>query len=346
MQLVVHFSAKKPETRLKRERGYYSDSDSEESIVEHAVEYKKKAFECMKCGEVFEKSDATCRWHSGTYSLLFSEQVPESPANNVSKLDSSYDVTQHLHTEERRQWTCCGEKIRTSVGCVTGNHQVNSRSDETLDQKLVSLFSSNTALEPLEIVAKPTAAANPANPMDNGDEDQDLQFIGRAQLLGNANPQGTVELTPVLAQKKCFALNESTTHSLESILFLRGPGVQYLESDCDAELLITVGFNSNVKLHLIRLLALDVSHAPASIRIFINKAARINFDNAASIKPDQEFELDDTNYAHQNIAILKLQASKFTLVETITLHITKNIGDEATTIIQALHFIGIAPNVR
>lgn len=350
MQLVVHFSAKKPESRAKRERGYYSDSDSEEEGWTQVAVPKKKAFECVKCGEVYEKNAETCRWHSGTYSLSFAQEVAECPSNNTALIDSDYDGLQHLHTEEIRQWTCCNDKNRSAVGCVSGTHQASTRTEQTFDQKLISFFTSNAALEAPSISTINSATANnaaaPAN--NDDDEDDDVQFIGRQRLLGNANPQGTVNLGPVMNAKKCFALNESATHSLESILFGRGiaPGIQYLESDCDAELLVTVGFNSNVRLSLIRLLALDVPHAPASVRIFINKAARINFDNAATMKPDQEFTLDETNFTEENVAVLQLQASKFTLVESVTLHITKNIGDEPTTIIQRLNFIGVAPNVR
>jgi hypothetical protein len=347
-QLVVHFCEVQPEKRAKRERSGYSSDSSDDYEIEHHEEKKRKVHRCLKCQGAFEKPDSNCVHHSGTFSLLMLDSKPEVPVNDATEIDPNYQTGQHSRTEAVREWTCCGQRNRLSPGCVTGTHLMDPNEDSSLDQKLVSFFSSNSALEPPAIKAKLAAATRPANANHqgaDGEEDDDVQIIPRAAILGNPNPQGTVSLNPIVEKKKSFCLNESVDHPLESIFWNPGVGVTYLESDCDAELLITVGFNTNVKLHLIRISAINILQAPAHIKIFTNKSGRIDFENVGATKCDQEFELQESSY-HDNVAFLQLQASKFTLVESLTIYVSRNLGDCPTTVISRINLVGKAPNVR
>jgi hypothetical protein len=357
-QLVVHFEAMRREKRAKSERMGDGDSDSEEEYMNRVEEVKKKALECERCGGVYERGEASCQFHPGTWSLRYAETRKAIPMNDALEVNPEYERESCMTMVSEREWTCCSQKSRLSAGCTSGKHTINHLFEHTLDQKLESFFSSASALEAPEIADKQVsaiAARAPANQNGNdlnndgdeeADDDDDVQIIGRRRLLGNANPQGCVNLNPILHSKKCFCLNESIDHPLDSILFTHGAGVTFLQSDCDAELIITVGFTSNVKLHLIRISVINLHQAPSNISIFLNKSGRINFDNASSMKPDQVFELKEDSFLDQTTAILQLQASKFSLTETVTLYISSNLGNSDTTVISSINFVGAAPNVR
>jgi hypothetical protein len=345
-QLVVHFSAKKADKRRLRSE---FDSDSEDEDISKPEE-KKKAYRCSRCGETYPESRAEgCAWHKGVYAVKFTDSIVEVPHNDPSEFDPSFNAEEHLTKPDIREWSCCGEKLQYGPGCTSGDHQRDKHSDETLDQKLVTLFTGSHPLEPLALApmsntngqAVPVPIPNAAGA--NMDDD-DVQFIPRANILGNADPQAVVSLNNVLLAKKCFCLNENPNHTLESILVPNG-GVTYLQSDCDAELLITVGFSTLVRMNAIRFTVPNVSQAPACIKIYANKSTSINFDNVATMKPDQTAELKLESFM-DGTASVQLQAFKFTKVDTLTLYISSNIDDMDTTCISRLVFVGAAPFVR
>lgn len=89
-----------------------------------------------------------------------------------------------------------------------------------------------------------------------------------------------VQLTPVcvcvqiclnslLDKTRCECLNEADDHPYSHAL---SPGsVQYLESDCDEQLVISLSFGQPVKLHTLQISGPDNGHAPKSIRLFTNQ---------------------------------------------------------------------------
>ncbi|CAG8509145.1 16899_t:CDS:2 [Funneliformis caledonium] len=111
----------------------------------------------------------------------------------------------------------------------------------------------------------------------------------------------------------------------------------YLESDVDEQLLISVPFNQAVKIHSLKIVAKDIEHAPKTIKIYANRL-NIGFDEVDSIKETQTLELDETHYEEN--AIISLRFVKFQCVTNISLFVQDNLGDEETTIIKELHFIG------
>lgn len=343
-QLIVEFDEPKPEKRPKRQRFGDSDDSSDDEYMVRSEEKKRRFYICSRCGSKFEKMDAICSYHPGTFSVLMTDSVLEIPSNSAVAVDGDYEQGLHTRLETVREWTCCKQRSVLSGGCTSGTHAINHLADASLDQKLVSLFSSNAALETPAIATIAPAEA-PAPPNAANDDDDDVQIIGRGQLFGNDNPQGTVSLNRIFHNNKCFCLNESLDHPLSSILFAGGAGITYLESDCDAELIITVGFTSNVKLMLIRLSVLNLPQAPANIKIYINKAGRINFDNVSSTKHDQEILLEESSF-QDNIAVLQLSPAKFHMVESVTLYISSNLGNIDTTVLSTLSFIGVAKHVH
>lgn len=179
---------------------------------------------------------------------------------------------------------------------------------------------------------------------NNNDDDDDVVAIDRRQLLGNASRTAVVSLNPLLNAKKCFCLNEHPQHTLEQTL--RAAGANYLCSDCDPELIITVGWTSIVKVQFIRIYTTNLYAAPATVKIYVNKSNEINFDSVGDYTPDQSFELTEDAYLEGSTAVLQLQVSKFTRVQTLTIYVSNNLGNEESTIIGRITFMGQAPNVR
>jgi len=107
---------------------------------------------------------------------------------------------------------------------------------------------------------------------------------------------------------------------------------QFVESDCDEELLLKIPFTGNVKLKgLIIIGGEDESH-PSRIRLYKNRP-NMNFDDV-NIEADQEFEvMRDPNGTLEYI----IKIVKFSSVYHLTIHIPKNFGNETTKV----YYIGL-----
>lgn len=340
-QLVVRFKVDNRSNRSKRERSEYDDSDEEEELVSE-VKPAAPTMQCSRCGEISETKKDGCFYHPGAYLEVISDNVALNVANDPTEIDPNYEPAEVMEVRRSSRYSCCGNFERFSQGCVETSHTLTRSSKLPLDQKLVSLFTSATALEPPSV--DPKAVAPAANRPGAAEDDDDVQIIGRDRLLGNANANGTVNLAPIAVTQKTFALNESRQHTFMNALGIT-PG-SHLESDCDAELILATGWTTLVKPQSISIRAhTDLQQAPSHIKIFINKQAQINFDNCNDLKADQEFTLTEESYVN-DVATLQLTARLFTKVSSLTLYITGNLGDMPTTTIRRIVFTGMAPNVR
>lgn len=129
-------------------------------------------------------------------------------------------------------------------------------------------------------------------------------------------------------------LNESDDHKLAHALNPKGG---YLESDCDEQLIITIAFNQQMKLHSLRLYA-EGPKAPKCIRLFANLPTSIDFDSAEGMAAIQEVELTEDDMKPGNL--INLKYVKFQNVLSVTMFVKNNQGDEETTQIDRLGFIG------
>lgn len=341
---MVSFKVDTRSARPKRERSEYDDSDEE---VEFIREVKPAAhtMQCSRCGEISEAKKDGCFYHPGAYLEVVSDNVGIVVANDCSEIFPDHGQPDMQETRRSSRYSCCGNFERFSHGCVETSHTLTRPSKLPLDQKLVSIFTSTTALEPPKVDPKAPKPAQPgARHAAAGEDDDDVQIIGRDRLLGNAAANGTVNLAPIAVPQKTFALNESRQHT-----FMAALGIQagsHLESDCDAELILATGWTTLVKPQSISIRAhTDLQQAPSHVKIFINKQAQINFDNCNDLKADQEFTLTEASYV-DDVATLHLTARLFTKVSSLTLYITGNLGDMPTTTIRRIVFTGMAPNVR
>lgn len=343
-QLVIHFKSEASSRRSKRERSDDEDSDEEELVSEDAHR-DIPAIQCSRCGKAIETKTEGCFYHPGGYLEVASNEYTLRFKNDVTEIAGDEEIPEMTELKTAKRYSCCGEYDRFSRGCMETSHIPSHSTKAPLDQKLISFFTSSASLEPPTVDPKQVAQQvnQAAAPVAAGDDDE-VQIIGRDRLLGNANANGTVNLAPIAVPAKTFALNESLHHTFGAALGISAGS--HLESDCDAELILATGWTTLVRPQTITIAAhTDLLQAPSNVKIFINKQAQINFDNCNDLKPDQEFTLTEDSYVN-GVASLQLTARLYTKVSTLTLYITGNLGDQPTTTIRRIAFIGMAPNVR
>ncbi|CAJ0597361.1 unnamed protein product [Cylicocyclus nassatus] len=101
----------------------------------------------------------------------------------------------------------------------------------------------------------------------------------------------------------------------------------YVESDCDEELLFNLPFSGTVRITGISVIGDEEENHPAKVRLFKDRPA-MSFDDC-SIEPDQEIDLkqDPTG-----VVDYPLKAAKFGTLSHLSLHIHKNFGAEQTKV--------------
>jgi len=147
-------------------------------------------------------------------------------------------------------------------------------------------------------------------------------------------PKGQMNLHSFMDATRSECLNESDDHKLEHAW---GTGGGYLESDVDEQLIITVAFNQQMKLHSLRILA-DGPKAPKTVRLFLNLPNAPDFDSAESMVAVQEFTLTEEDMKEGSV--INLKYVKFQSVQSVTMFVKDNQGGEETTQIDHLAFIG------
>ncbi|KXJ97171.1 PITH domain-domain-containing protein [Microdochium bolleyi] len=110
-----------------------------------------------------------------------------------------------------------------------------------------------------------------------------------------------------------------------------------LASDADEQILMTVPFTGQVKLHSILLRTSPSDSAPRTLRVFINRDD-LDFDSAEELQPTQEFELSQTSQVQE----LPVKRALFGKVQRLTLFFVDNFGDgdEDVTRVSYLGFKG------
>ncbi|XP_008322538.1 thioredoxin-like protein 1 [Cynoglossus semilaevis] len=157
---------------------------------------------------------------------------------------------------------------------------------------------------------------------DAGNEDSDI-------------PKGYMDLMPFVNKSGCECMNESDDCGFDNCL---SKDSSYLESDCDEQLLITIAFNQPVKLFSMKLLSSDLTQAPKVVKIFTNLLRSMGFDDAERSEPVQMLDLSEEDYKEDGL--IPLRYVKFQNVQSVTLFVKSNQGDEETTKIKYLTFIG------
>ncbi|XP_029692995.1 thioredoxin-like protein 1 isoform X2 [Takifugu rubripes] len=148
-------------------------------------------------------------------------------------------------------------------------------------------------------------------------------------------PKGYMDLMPFVNKAGCECLNESDDCGFDNCLIKDS---SYLESDCDEQLLITIAFSQPVKLFSMKLQSSDFAQAPKVVKVFINLPRSMSFDDAERSEATQVLDLAEEDYKEDGL--VPLRYVKFQNVQSVTLFIKSNQGDEETTKINYLTFIG------
>ncbi|SPO03883.1 related to thioredoxin-like protein [Cephalotrichum gorgonifer] len=116
----------------------------------------------------------------------------------------------------------------------------------------------------------------------------------------------------------------------------RRAGVE-LESDADEQLLMTVPFTGQVKLHSISILTSPSPSAPRTLKVFANRDG-LDFATAEEAEPTQTFELSQTSEVQE----LPVKRAKFSSVQRLALFFEDNFseGEEDVSRVGYLGFKG------
>ncbi|CAB3370249.1 Hypothetical predicted protein [Cloeon dipterum] len=167
----------------------------------------------------------------------------------------------------------------------------------------------------------------------NGLEAKIQQYYGTDEAEEDSGVAGHMDLNTFILKQQCECMNESDEHPLADCLTSSS---EFLESDCDEQLIISLTFNQAVKVHSIKFKG-PQDKGPKNVKIFINQPRTLDFDAAESNQAVQELELTakDLEGAPMNLRFVKFQN-----VQNIQLFISSNQAGTETTQIDHLVILG------
>ncbi|KAF9354259.1 Thioredoxin-like protein 1 [Mortierella sp. AD094] len=145
---------------------------------------------------------------------------------------------------------------------------------------------------------------------------------------------GHSDISDQITLNQVDCLNQQTANHVRNAL---KADETFLESDVDEQLIISVPFNQAIKLHSLKIVHKDVAHAPKTIKLYVNKLT-LGFDETDSVQETQTIVLSESDY--EGNGLIPLRFVKFQNVTSVILFIEDNLGDEETTQIKQLVFIG------
>ena len=125
------------------------------------------------------------------------------------------------------------------------------------------------------------------------------------------------------------------------LFFLPDDDSSHVESDTDAQLMIYIPFQSNLKVHSIHLTSLPSSTPPDAdtaspfsrpklVQIYTNRPHILGFDEAEDIQPTQEITLTPRDWdSKTNTAKVDLRFVKFQNVSSLVLFVVEAEDDDA-----------------
>ncbi|KAF9215199.1 Thioredoxin-like protein 1 [Podila verticillata] len=145
---------------------------------------------------------------------------------------------------------------------------------------------------------------------------------------------GHGDLTEQVTLNQVDCLNQHTSKNVRNALKV---DETFLESDVDEQLIISVPFNQSVKLHSIKIVPKDIAHAPKTVKVYVNKLT-LGFDETDSVQETQTIVLSEKDY--EGNGLIPLRFVKFQNVNSVILFVEDNLGEEETTQIKQLIFVG------
>ncbi|KAF3011491.1 hypothetical protein G7054_g3331 [Neopestalotiopsis clavispora] len=108
-----------------------------------------------------------------------------------------------------------------------------------------------------------------------------------------------------------------------------------LESDADEQIIMSVPFTGQVKLHSILLRSSPSDSAPRTLKVFVNRRD-LDFETASELAPTQEFELSQTS----DVQELPVRRALFGKVQSLSLFFEDNFGDDDDEEVTRLSYLG------
>jgi len=167
----------------------------------------------------------------------------------------------------------------------------------------------------------------------NALEEKVKQHIGEGGEEEDSGVKGYMDLNTFLDKNACECLNEDDDHPYTHCLTSGGG---FLQSDCDEQLILSLSYNQNLKLHSLKIKA-PKDKGPKTVRIFINQPRTLDFDGADSMVSTQDLSLTSDQ---MDGAIIPLKFVKFQNVQNVQFFIKDNHGGDDVTQIDHLSVIG------
>lgn len=171
-----------------------------------------------------------------------------------------------------------------------------------------------------------------------GSLSNDGSGTGTISESGGQKPEivagGHIDLVALIHKPGSECLNESDQHTFVNCLTNTG---DYLESDCDEQLILNLAFSQPVKLHSIKVKG-PQDNGPKTLKLFINQTRTLDFDQADSMEPIQLIELSTKDLADGKPILLKYV--KFQNVNNLIIFIKDNQSGSETTRVDHITLIG------
>lgn len=145
------------------------------------------------------------------------------------------------------------------------------------------------------------------------------------------------DLLAEVDHKNAQCLNSTEQHPLSHCISagVREDDAVYVESDVDAELLITLPFTEPVRIHSLSFRG-PRDQGPRQVKLFVNNE-NMGFDEAESAAGVQTLELSGEQLDGR---LVPLRFVKFQRVQSLTLFIDENMDDADTTVVSCIRVYG------
>ncbi|KAL1520861.1 hypothetical protein AB1Y20_022422 [Prymnesium parvum] len=149
-----------------------------------------------------------------------------------------------------------------------------------------------------------------------------------------------VDLEDSIVWNACECLNRTSKSSVANILKqgLRDQEELLLESDADEQLLISVTFRAQVRLHSLLLSGPADGRAPKTVKLFANRD-NLDFDGAEEATADHEFVFEDMSLMGERLELGR-GFVKFQRLQTLVIFVQSNQGGMDSTAISTLKLWG------
>jgi len=139
----------------------------------------------------------------------------------------------------------------------------------------------------------------------------------------------------ILLDNRCECANALPGHPYNNVF---KDGDDYLKSDCDAELLLQLGFKSLISIKSIKFVAPQDGSGPKEVKLLVNQQ-NIGFDEARSNKAAQQLVLTPENLL-PDAKPITLSLVNFIKVDTLTIFVISNQENKPNSTISRLIITG------